>query len=261
MGHVRLGEIPKTRQWNEVVGLISLGANPQQIANATIRAAEQNFKDVSEDRGLVEALWLLMQLPSAARSEDFAQTLRECGFQLEHPPNLMELLSGFSQAVDQTLANNCGRTDLGEMAQMAAVETLAEVVGQRANNLFGSTSAEIQDEIRKLYTVKQFGAFARHFFSRLIFKSLDYFLSRVLARFLGQGERFVTLAEQRAFSDALEVHCEEASLVVEKFSGEWFSKTHWEEGGSDRDAVKKFACGAINKLLEVLKGGTSVDDS
>ena len=38
MGHIRLGNLPRTRKWQEVVGLIEGGAGTAQIANATITA-------------------------------------------------------------------------------------------------------------------------------------------------------------------------------------------------------------------------------
>lgn len=43
MGHVRLGSLPRSRAWKEVVGLITAGADVSQIANATIRAADKAF--------------------------------------------------------------------------------------------------------------------------------------------------------------------------------------------------------------------------
>ena len=69
MGHIRLGNLPRTRKWQQVVALIEGGAGTAQIANATITAAEQGFKLAAEDKGLVETTWLLTQLPLAAKSE------------------------------------------------------------------------------------------------------------------------------------------------------------------------------------------------
>jgi hypothetical protein len=41
----------------------------------------------------------------------------------------MEVLGAFSGAVDRHAREHGGRTDLGEMAQMAAVESLSALVG------------------------------------------------------------------------------------------------------------------------------------
>lgn len=76
MGHIRLGNLPRTRKWQQVVALIEGGAGTAQIANATITAAEKGLKLAAEDKGLVETIWLLTQLPLAARSDNFAQALQ-----------------------------------------------------------------------------------------------------------------------------------------------------------------------------------------
>ena len=44
MGHIRLGNLPKTRKWQQVVDLIEGGAGTAQVANATITAAERGLK-------------------------------------------------------------------------------------------------------------------------------------------------------------------------------------------------------------------------
>lgn len=59
MGHTRLGNLPRTRKWQEVVGLIAIGAGADQIANAVIRAAEQGLMQAAHHKGLVEAFWSL----------------------------------------------------------------------------------------------------------------------------------------------------------------------------------------------------------
>ena len=68
MGHVRLGRLPRSKAWKDVVGLITAGADASQIANATIRAADKAFSFVLNDRGFTEAVWLMTQLAIAARS-------------------------------------------------------------------------------------------------------------------------------------------------------------------------------------------------
>jgi len=67
MGHIRLGELPRTRKWEQVVELIKLDGDATQVAAAALDAAETGFKQAAEDEGLGRATWLLTQLPLAAR--------------------------------------------------------------------------------------------------------------------------------------------------------------------------------------------------
>lgn len=258
MGHVRLGSLPRTRKWDQVVGLIAGGAGTAQVANATISAAERALENGVKDKGLVETLWTLMQLPLAARAEDFQAAMRERGVSLSDAPSLPEIVAAVTEAIDAKLPNNRGRTDLGEMAQMAAAETLTDVIGSRTRGLFGTSPEDVQRELGKLATNKQFSVFAKDFFGRFTTKCLDYFVSRAVSEHLGEGRRFTTLAEQSEFSAALRMHCREASRIVEEFSGGWLSKANWEtKGNITRKDVAAFTSYAMTKLVSELKQGVS----
>jgi hypothetical protein len=259
MGHIRLGELPRTRKWQQVVGLIEHGAGAAQIANATVAAAEKGLNLAADDAGLVETIWLLTQLPLAARTDDFSGALRQAGLDVSTAPSLLEVVGAFSDAVDARLATTGGRTDLGEMAQMAAAETMSRLVGARTQSLFGTSAQDVQTAFSGLATNRQFSVFARDFFGRLTEKCLDYFLSRTYAHHVGEGRRFTTLAQQAEFSRALELHCREASKIVEVFSGGWFSKTNWEKGGITRKEAAGFAHVAMQKISAEVKAGARPD--
>jgi len=256
MGHTRLGELPRTRKWAQVVDLIGGGAGVAQLANATITAAERGMKFAANDKGLVETIWLLTQLPLAAQTKDFPGALRKAGLNVSDSPGLMEIVGAVSDVIDSRLRHNRGRTDLGEIAQMAATETISKYVGSRVpGGLFGPSPGDVQKAFASLATVKQFSSFAKHFFARMTNRCLNYYLSRAMAYHVGDGRRFSTLAQHAQFSKALEVHCHQASVIVERFSGEWFSKTNWEKQGISRDDASGFSHVAMDKLVAELKAG------
>jgi hypothetical protein len=257
MGHQALGPIPRTRSWQEVVALVEHGADVPQIANAAIRAAEAGLVTIAKDRGAVEVVWLLTELPHAARAANFQGALLECGIQAPRDPGLHDLVAAFCRAVDDRLPNNQGRTDLGEMAQMAAVETLVGTLG-RQPDLFDVSPEQVCRSLARMNTVVQFGRLARAFFGRFVFKALDYYLSRVLPAQVGGGRRFATLAQLAAFTGALENHCLEAALIVERFCGEWTSAKRWERGRIEREDARDLAHGAVCKLIKELKVGAGM---
>jgi hypothetical protein len=255
MGHIRLGELPRTRKWQQVVALIEGGAGTAQVANATISAAEHALNFAASDKGLVETLWLITQLPLAAKSGNFPEALRNLDLEVSDSPTLMDVVGAFSDAIDKKLANNGGRTDLGEMAQMAAAETMTELIGSKTPSFFGTTLEDVKNAFSALATTKQFGIFARGFFSHLTNKFLDYFLSRAVSHHVGEGLRFRTLAQQGDFTKALRTHSFEASRIVQDFSGGWFSKTNWENIGITRRKASSFVNVAMRKIVAELKEG------
>jgi hypothetical protein len=80
MGHTRLGAIPKTRKWNEVVkeiarsgptdsvapAIVSMGA----IAAQTLDAAQKGLDRATDDPGVLYTFYLLTQVALAARTSD-----------------------------------------------------------------------------------------------------------------------------------------------------------------------------------------------
>jgi hypothetical protein len=256
MGHIRLGDLPRTRRWQEVVALIAGGAQADQVANAAVRAAERVLGRAFQDDGLVEALWLLLRLPLAARSGGLTAALRGLALDVPDPPGLMDVLAAITAAVDARLGNNRGRTDLGEMAQMAVVETFVEVVGPRVQGLFDAGVEGLRRAFADLATTAQVSHLGRRYFARLMFRFLDFYLSRALPDQVGEGRRFNSLRQVELFYRALEAHCGEAARVVEAFSGEWFSLHRYQAGGDiTRDLAARFGHGALRKLTDELKRG------
>ncbi len=251
MGHIKYGPLPATRAWNEVVELIAGGASVRQIATATVRAAERGFREAANNQAVIEAYWLLIRLPLAARSPAFAIALRDCGVGVPDEPDLLALAVAFSEAIDARMPNGRGRTDVAEMAQTASVETIHGTIGPRTTSLFGAGPPEVQRAFAALGTAKQFGSFARPFFARFAFKILAYLLSKTLPLHVGEGRRFRTLAEHERFMDALRAHCHEATGHHDKFAGDWFSR-HRRLTVSDieRDETQLFFGHAMTKLID-----------
>ena len=254
MGHLRLHELPRTRKWDQVVDLIKSDGDAAEIAAASLDAADRGFRQAAEDEGVARATWLLTQLPLAAKDPNYVERLAALGVDVSGAPSLIELVGAFTDAIDSHMRQSGGRTDLGEMAQMAAAETLTSVLGQRTQSLFGTSAEDVRRELAGLATKKQFGDLARDFFASVTRRYLGFFLSRELSNHVGGDRRFANISEHTDFNNALDLHCRQASKIVEDFAGSWFSKTNWEEGITP-DHAKRFAWVALKKLRAELKKG------
>ena len=103
MGHVRLGVIPKSRKWRQVVEELRLGSEINVVAASAADAAEAALRAASNDPAFLHAFWLLTQVPLAARGPDFTRDLQRLGVQVPDRPSLMDLVAGISAAVDRLL--------------------------------------------------------------------------------------------------------------------------------------------------------------
>jgi hypothetical protein len=253
MGHVRLGVLPKSRKWNQVVSQLRLGANSDAVAASAADAAEATLQAASNDPAFLHAFWLLTQVPLAARGPDFADDLRRLGMQVSDRPSLMDVVAAISAAVDRHARERGGRTDLGEMAQMSAVESLAALIGPSLPSLFEPTPGEVQRAIGRFAGGDRFSALAREFFARLTQRSLDYYLSRELSNHMGAGERFRDEATRSQFDDALDRHCREAARIIEAFAGGWYGKNVYKSDGLTPAAIRRFAPVAFGKIRAELR--------
>ena len=247
MGHIRLGTLPDTRPWNRVVALIADGETAAVIAKATSEAACGGLARGKSDPGLVKVIHLLAHTVLAARQHDSTAALSDLGIELPEEPGLYDLTGGFAAAVrDWHRESRVRQTDLGEMAELAAVEALTRCVGDRCDGLFPS-GGEVMVAARSFSTAKGFSHLAHEFFSRFTQRFLLYHLGRELPLHVGGGGRFANPAAQTRFIDDLDLHTREAAMIVKKYAGEWYSKAKFTEGISKAQA-QKFAAYCLTKL-------------
>lgn len=253
MGHIRLGKLPTSRKWGHVIETLRAGGDVDAVAASTAEAADQILASASYDPALLEAFWLLTQLPLAARGPAFVTDAKQLGLDLPHDPGLLQITAAFSDAIDRHANRVGGRTDLGEMAQMAAVESLNSIVGPKLPSLFTPTAIEVQKVIGRLSGGDQFRFLAREFFARLTQRVLHYFLSRELANHTGSGRRFKTDNDRAAFDNALDTHCWETSRIVETFAGGWYGKAVYQGDGLTPENVRSFVPVAFKKIRAELR--------
>lgn len=189
MGHIRLGNLPRTRNWQQVVQAIGERASIQKVATATLSASKRGLEGASQDIGLRYSMWLLTQVAQASRQSDFISSLRQLGLSVPDEPTFHDIVGCFSDAVDERLRHKGVRTDLGEMAQLAAVESLTKMCATQLDTFFDTTAEDVKASIRQFSTTRGFSQLSHEFFSRLIFRYMSYFLSRELSNHVGANRR------------------------------------------------------------------------
>jgi hypothetical protein len=156
-------------------------------------------------------------------------------------------MGALSEAIDAHTRAVGERSDLGEMAQLAAAESLSAIVGRSLPGLFGPTAEEVQQAIGRLATSKQFSDLARDFLARLTRRHLTYYLSRELSNHVGPGGRFASIADHSEFNADLDQHCRETAGIVKEFAGDWFGKSNY-EGGITPEKAQAFLFQSFKKI-------------
>lgn len=253
MGHIRLGSsLPETHKWQDVVELVAGDGPAAAIADATMDAAQRGLEIASRDEGLRHTLWLLTQITLAARKPDFALALSAAGVPVPDNPSVFDIVGGFSESIDDHLRRTGNRSDIGEMAQMAAAETLTALCSAKSTRLWETTAADVQEAVGSYSTKDGFSTLAHDFFSRLTQRYLTYHLSRELSVHVGEGKRFRDINSHTQFLDQLNTSCRQAAIIVKEFAGGWYSKANYESGITPEKA-RNFAWVALKKIRAELK--------
>ncbi len=262
MGHQRLGDIPKSRKWSAVVAAVAgEGAGPgghggladavSEIADLTLDGAQAGLQRAIDDPGLRFTFYLLTQVVLAAREPDWKQRLGQLNIHLSDNSSLFDFTAEVQDAIDRHLASHGQPSDVSEMAQQAAGQSIAELAGPTAKTLFGSGASELQDALHELSTKAGFARLGQRFFGCFMSRFLNFYLSRITA---GQanGPRPGQVGELSHFNEALEHHCIQSARIVRDFCGEWYSKTEFQHG-IDLENTSRFMAVALKKLQAELE--------
>ena len=84
MGHVRIGFLPHTRQWNAIVEQLSLYDNDANvvaiIADRTLDAVRMEFDGLQYDESVIKAISYLATIVVSSRQKDQIAFLQENGY-------------------------------------------------------------------------------------------------------------------------------------------------------------------------------------
>src|SRR4051812_19418546 len=181
MGHVRLGYLPKTGRWRDVIE--ALATSPDDIGeltDATARAAEKRLRELRNDASFAYCFWLLTRIASASRTGDFSNALAELGIQAEADDSALTFISRVSRQASRVLGDHPESGPFSELASLSMRRALTETVGQQGGSLFGSSVEDIQAAFRRYSTPAQFGVVATLYFSDLFARRLRYYVEREL---------------------------------------------------------------------------------
>ncbi len=258
MGHVRLGTLPRTRSWKDVVGFVADGESVEAVATQALGASNKAFDSIQNDPGFSEAVWILTQLAVAAKAADPRVHLESVGLKFEPQSSVADVAASLHDTLDRNLSQRRERSDFGEMAQSALVSAVSQHLNDKLGTLVTPTSEDVHRSLAQMGRATEFGRLSRSFFARLTGDCMEYFLSKALGAEVGAGRRFVTTTQVSEFEGAMATHAFEAAKIVEQFSAEWMSKHRFEgEGRIGRDESDRFGWYALEKVRAEMKARSS----
>ncbi len=252
MGHVRLGFLPHTKQWNAIVEQLSIYDNDAEtvalIADRTLYAVRKQFDGLQYDESVIKAIEYLANIVVSSRQDDQVSFLCENGFAVDDNLSLFELTASACRVIK----TNDGSLEINKLARDAAVQAVMEYYEKHSDNQL-SLFQNNDNPFRNQGSGREFCDLARYFFAFFTEKQIRYYIDREAARAIGDYGKYVH------FSDALTEHSAEIaehafeiSKIMQSFAAGWFNKHALDNTPSD-SSVKDFLKMSFGKVREELR--------
>jgi hypothetical protein len=249
MGHIRLGRLPRTYRWKEVVRLLTEEGSVSEIAEASFTAAHEGLKRVPRDDGFTHVLTTIFQFIDSLRSKDSDATLREADFPVFRHDSVFDLIGSLRQKIDSDLGRKGMKSDVSEIAQNSFAETLFKRLSATTASLFETSLESARNSLRDHVSGNRFKGLMHDFFSTFTRRYLSYYLSRELSNHVGPGGRFPNIEEHKEFNRAFDLYVSQAIRIADEFTPGWFGKAAYERKLAHED-VSRFAHVAFKKITK-----------
>jgi hypothetical protein len=246
MGHERVGQLPRTTRWRELVartGAAQSRGDVERIAADTIDAVRGRLGALGREGGTQAAFGFLVELACASRDPESAAP------DLRANPSALQLVSALKERVDA----GADSREYAELATRAAATAIMQWTREHEQHLdLFEGPASAQQVWSRAQTGAGFSELARVFLGDVVGRYLKYFLEReVSERSSGVAQREQFVRQLSEHVDAITKHSFETSKIAQSFAAGWYNK-HAKEGAPSAPAQRAFLRYALTKLRNEL---------
>ena len=228
MGHERVGALPRTKRWQDVVDDIadaaSINGDVSGLANAILENVRSRLLAIQGDAGFVASFQFLLGLSLSASPGVDRASLGDLAIDLEANPSPLKLAS----ALGQYVADNKQSAEYAEIARKAAVDAISIWTEQQTRQLSFTGEHEQASEVwRKASDGSGFCEVARLFFGKFVERYLNYFLGREASSRVSSTEARDRLATRlQEHVDGVSHHAFETARITQSFSAGMVQPPH-----------------------------------
>jgi len=255
MGHERVGFLPKSKKWTDLVSqmgsVYSGGITAASIANQTLENVRQRYETLFKDDTVKSIFAFLVTFASACRDSDPRLSLQHSNINIPENPTLLSIVKALRTSIpDSQIAS-----EYGQLALAAAADAIGHWQKDYANknlSLF-QPSSNFSETWRDLGSGSGFCELSRLYFGKLTERYLNYFLDRAASATLkniAQREQFQS--DIKAHVDSISRHAFETAKITQSFAAGWFNKNTG-DGLPDAQQIEGFLSIAFGKIRDELR--------
>ena len=251
MGHVRIGFLPHTRQWNAIVDELSSYDNDTDavaiIADRTLDAVRQEFDGLQYDESVRKAIEYLATIVVSSRQEDQITFLQENGYSVDDDLSVF----GLTTSAKKVIQTEEGSLETSKLARDAAIQAVLEYYEKHSNKQLSLFQSD-NNPFRARGSGREFCELARYFFAAFTEKQIRYYIDRAASSAIGDYDKYIHFSTLSKQSLAIAEHAFEISKIMQSFAAGWFNKHALDSTPSDA-SVTDFLKISFGKVREELR--------
>lgn len=255
MGHERVGFLPKTKRWNDLVkqmgSVYSSGLPVASVAAQTLHNVRKRYEILCRDDAVKTVFGFLVVFSCSCRFPDTGNQLKDAGIRMPDQPTLLSIV----KALREHVPTHEAASEYGQLALAAAADAIGQWHMQHATTQLPmfQPSPEFFESWRELGNGAGFCELSRLYFGKLTERYLNYFLDRAAsATFPSIQQRDQFQHEIRAHVDDVSKHAFETAKITQSFAAGWFT-SHTREGFPNATEIERFLAVAFGKLRDELR--------
>ena len=253
MGHERVGALPHTKRWRDVVEKMAESSGSREdvaaIANATLENVRAQFRKIHSDDGVVAAFQFLVALTKTASLEGPGDASFSPRIDLEGSPSTLRLIGQLRSWVEAQE----GSREYAGIAAKASADAISLWSAQQSMQASLFTNPGDSREIwQRADNGAAFCEVSRLFFSKFTERYLNYFLDREASASMASiPQRDRLASELRDHIDGVSRFAFETSRITQSFAAGWFNN-HARDRYPSIDESRGFLSVAFGKMREEL---------
>ena len=253
MGHERVGALPNTNRWRDVVAqLAESSGSPEDvaaIANDTLHNVRAQFRKIHSDDGVVAAFQFLVALTKSASLQDSGEASFSPRIDFIGSPSTLRLIGQLRSWVDA----QGGSREYADIAAKASADAISHWSLQQSMQASLFTGpVDSRDIWQRADNGAGFCEVSRLFFSKFTERYLNYFLEREASASMASIPERDRLASQlRDHIDGVSRFAFETSRITQSFAAGWFNN-HARDRYPSKDESRGFLSVAFGKMREEL---------
>lgn len=254
MGHERVGELPRSARWVDLIEELSSATisteKATDIAARTLENIRRRYQNTMYDDGVKAAFLFLVALAVFSTRSDPARELASIGIGIDDDPTPLDA----AKAVHRFVEMNQDSLEYGRIAKYAAGDALVKWHRMKSpiqSPLFNLPSRPFE-VWQEAADGPGFCELARLFFASFTERYLNYFLEREAS------EQLNSIESRRQFEgnindaiDEISKHAFETSKITQSFAAGWFHKRAIDRVPSEQE-IQDFLRLAFQKMAEEL---------